>query len=301
LGVECDGKTYHSGATARDRDRLRQEVLERLGWNIHRIWSTDWWRNKQLPLQKLLDRLEALLKVESKAEEQPVDAGNDDGATIEEYVPEETETRTVYAKGFSPEAKPVVPPLIEPNPLPVYRPVPTTGGKPDDFYEMSASSRLRTQLENVINQEGPIQEAVLFRRVARAWGLMRTGSRIEERLQGLLGTSVQRTQEGKTVFYWPVDINTGAWEGFRVADDDKESKRGIDEIALEELANLAIFLLKEHGSSSATELARSICRLQGIGKMSANAEARIREACKKERLGLRPMINEEDRVNLINV
>src|SRR5262249_15144243 len=41
LGVECDGATYHSSATARDRDRLRQEVLEGLGWRICRIWSTD--------------------------------------------------------------------------------------------------------------------------------------------------------------------------------------------------------------------------------------------------------------------
>lgn len=42
LGVECDGATYHSSKTARDRDRLRQQVLENLGWTIHRIWSRDW-------------------------------------------------------------------------------------------------------------------------------------------------------------------------------------------------------------------------------------------------------------------
>ena len=45
LGIECDGATYHSARSARDRDRLRQEVLENLGWKIHRIWSTDWFRN----------------------------------------------------------------------------------------------------------------------------------------------------------------------------------------------------------------------------------------------------------------
>ncbi len=42
LAIECDGATYHSSPTARDRDRLRQEQLERLGWRFHRIWSTDW-------------------------------------------------------------------------------------------------------------------------------------------------------------------------------------------------------------------------------------------------------------------
>jgi very-short-patch-repair endonuclease len=60
LGVECDGATYHSAASARDRDRLRQMILEGLGWKIHRIWSTDWWINPEIPMQKLLDRLSQL-------------------------------------------------------------------------------------------------------------------------------------------------------------------------------------------------------------------------------------------------
>jgi very-short-patch-repair endonuclease/anion-transporting ArsA/GET3 family ATPase len=58
LGIECDGATYHSAPTARDRDRLRQLVLEGLGWNIHRVWSTDWWFNREIPLKALLSKLE---------------------------------------------------------------------------------------------------------------------------------------------------------------------------------------------------------------------------------------------------
>jgi hypothetical protein len=53
LGVECDGATYHSAKSARDRDRLRQEVLENLGWRLHRIWSTDWFNNPQREIEKL--------------------------------------------------------------------------------------------------------------------------------------------------------------------------------------------------------------------------------------------------------
>ena len=56
LAVECDGATYHSSANARDRDRLRQSVLEGLGWRFHRIWSTDWFRNAH----KETERLKAL-------------------------------------------------------------------------------------------------------------------------------------------------------------------------------------------------------------------------------------------------
>jgi very-short-patch-repair endonuclease len=57
LGVECDGATYHSAATARDRDKLRQQHLENLGWKIHRIWSTAWWHDADGEMDKLLARL----------------------------------------------------------------------------------------------------------------------------------------------------------------------------------------------------------------------------------------------------
>jgi very-short-patch-repair endonuclease len=52
LAIEADGASYHASATARDRDRLRQEQLERLGWTFHRIWSTDWFNNADLCVTK---------------------------------------------------------------------------------------------------------------------------------------------------------------------------------------------------------------------------------------------------------
>jgi very-short-patch-repair endonuclease len=61
LGVECDGATYHSSKSARDRDRLRQQNLENLGWKIHRIWSADWFKNEKREVSKLKDKLEALI------------------------------------------------------------------------------------------------------------------------------------------------------------------------------------------------------------------------------------------------
>ena len=58
LGIECDGATYHSSATARDRDRLRQQVLENLGWSICRIWSTDWVQNRENQIKRVFEALE---------------------------------------------------------------------------------------------------------------------------------------------------------------------------------------------------------------------------------------------------
>jgi len=59
-GVECDGARYHSSKSARDRDRLREEVLRGLGWEILRVWSTDWFDNPDLETEKLSKRLEQL-------------------------------------------------------------------------------------------------------------------------------------------------------------------------------------------------------------------------------------------------
>ena len=63
MGIECDGATYHSAKSTRDRDRLRQEILENLGWEINRIWSTDWFKNPKAPLQPILKRLNKLKTV----------------------------------------------------------------------------------------------------------------------------------------------------------------------------------------------------------------------------------------------
>ena len=58
IGVECDGATYHSSKSARDRDRLRQEILEGLGWTLYRIWSTDWFNDPNNETDKLVDFIE---------------------------------------------------------------------------------------------------------------------------------------------------------------------------------------------------------------------------------------------------
>jgi very-short-patch-repair endonuclease len=52
LAIEADGSSYHKSATARDRDRIRQDHLERLGWRFHRIWSSDWFRNREVEITK---------------------------------------------------------------------------------------------------------------------------------------------------------------------------------------------------------------------------------------------------------
>lgn len=62
LGIECDGAQYHCSLHARDRDRLREEVLRKRGWEIHRIWSTDWFKSRELEIARLRKKLEELVQ-----------------------------------------------------------------------------------------------------------------------------------------------------------------------------------------------------------------------------------------------
>ena len=68
LGIECDGKLYHSSMTARERDIYRQKYLESRGWKIYRIWSTNWWHNPEKEIEKILKIYSSLEDIEDKKE-----------------------------------------------------------------------------------------------------------------------------------------------------------------------------------------------------------------------------------------
>ena len=258
LGVECDGRTYHSGATARDRDRLRQYVLEGLGWKLFRIWSTDWWLNPEEPIRKLQARLEQLLQ-DSAADD--IDIDIDNGADLP--------ADAVAEMGQADTA-----PMAQ---LAGYRVAVLDKYEGGDFYAAASAGILRAQLAAVINEEGPVAEHIVFRRVARAWGLVKTGRKMQELLTGLIPADSASTSSD-ALFHWPQGADPLTWTGFRIPGDDAESKRPLDDISYEEIANVAHFLMSQHGGMSMQGLARSVCRLLGISRTTAEAEARVESA-----------------------
>jgi very-short-patch-repair endonuclease len=263
LGVECDGRTYHSGATARDRDRLRQYVLEGLGWELFRIWSTDWWLNPQEPIRKLEARLQQLLQKEREPE-----------LAVVEQAPAAAQPVGQDAAGTPDDA-----PQSDGSgsaPLQQYRVAELTSEEGGDAYAVASADILRAQLLKVINEEGPVADHIVFKRVARAWGLVKT-RRIQELLESLVPPRVAATGDDPR-FYWPQDVEPADWTGFRIPGGDTESKRALDELSDEEIVNFAHFLLSQHGGMPPEALARSICRLLGISRTTADAERRVASA-----------------------
>ena len=88
LAIECDGDSYHSAGSARDRDRLRAEILQNMGWSFYRIWSTEWFRNKVVEKQRLIKAVRAALS-SSDSDSAHTDDGADDTDMFEEIITEE--------------------------------------------------------------------------------------------------------------------------------------------------------------------------------------------------------------------
>ena len=261
VGIECDGRTYHSGATARDRDRLRQHVLEGLGWRIHRIWSTDWWLNPEDEVKKVIALLQGLMaETELLTDESP------EKEDIAPGILEETNST------ISQEAPVPINLAISP---PVYESVTLNNRTPDAFYEFNSNVSLNEQIYKIVEGEGPISESVLFRKIARAWGLERTGSRIVARLKTLTQSLDNKTHEGSNIFYWPRHLSHSSLTYFRIANTSDTSKRHIDEICIEEISATLMHMLQQAGSAPHYDLARSVCRAVGMSATTSSAVARV--------------------------
>jgi very-short-patch-repair endonuclease len=170
VGVECDGATYHSARSARDRDRLRQEVLEGLGWRLHRIWSTDWFRNPHRETDRLLA---AIKSARDKGRHPTVDLTPDEDILELEVrgspTEEAADTIDATVNGYDDS-------LERPGAI-YYKECTLTVPYRRDLLDLSVPDIARISLM-VVEAEGPVHTEEVARRIREAFGLQKTGKRI---------------------------------------------------------------------------------------------------------------------------
>jgi very-short-patch-repair endonuclease len=301
-GIECDGATYHRSATARDRDKLREQVLRGLGWEILRVWSTDWWIDPQGTLDKLDARLKALLETRrarraeaaerealrlaaealAKAVENPVpdapppSATDADAPDVRQAV---IDGGTVSDDGL-PSAETYAKNLAEPSPLSAAVFVEADPASvveyvdPAAFFDASYSPSLARMIAHVVEVEGPVLDVVLARRIARAHDWQKTGSRIRERVDALAAQNHAATHEEVGKFYWPAGKGLELPVPFRRAAD--EAARTVDEICMPELAALAREVAESGKTGEAAIVA--MARALGMRKLGAASRRRLEQA-----------------------
>jgi very-short-patch-repair endonuclease len=227
-GVECDGATYHRAASARDRDRLRQAVLEGLGWRVLRVWSTDWWTNAGREADRLHAALDALLR-ESRAHRAAasVAAGAEGAEARAPEVGEGDATGESEAAGSRDAA-------ADTAELPTEA---LEGLDPVRFYDADYRPRLAALVDTFLRAEAPVRDERLAQRVARAHGFQRTGRRIKAAVLAVLPDACATTHEVDAVFVWPPGVTPTSWSAFRAPRPG--ALREPAEMSIEELVVLA--------------------------------------------------------------
>lgn len=255
LGVILDGKTYGEAKTARDRELGQISVLRGLGWNIHRVWTMDWWDNSEKELGVILDLLKRAQAGALRAPGAPAAPGSPAVKEEPEPAPPQPE---------APEKELYLPVALEKRDLTA-----------EEYTEPRNRRSLESRFRRTVSQEGPITETLLVRRVQQSCGITRSGTRIQawnREILDHLGLPV--TQEGESRVYWPPEADPAAYKGCRVPGEPRE----IREIPRCELLNAMDRILSEQIALPMEDLCRESARYLGFSRITGPVSEVMSEA-----------------------
>jgi very-short-patch-repair endonuclease len=251
LGIECDGAAYRSSRTARDRDILRQEVLARMGWSLHRVWSTEWFHHPERVLEGILRSIEQAGRVPGA---QPV---------VAPAVPAPTPAPTPQ-----PETK-----RRYPAGVPYHRVTTLRGARREMLMDTEYAARLAEMVAEVAAVEGPVHRDVLVERLKDLNSVERAGSNVQANIEAAIeiarqSARVTLSEEG--AFLHAPGAHLGA---FRMPSDG--CKRSIDEIAVEELELAILHLVEDQFGVLEEHIPHAAARLFGVERLRPESTGRI--------------------------
>lgn len=252
LGIECDGASYHSSATTRDRDRLRQQVLENLGWCIYRVWSTDWFKNPRRAFAKLLLAIEEAkkgiykkkLKIEDCFQINYNTLSKDKSRSIQIPI---SYQKIVVNKKFSAKG----------------------------FYSYYSSYTIEKHLIEIIHHESPIHREEAAKRVIGYWGMKALGIRLKTRVfQIAKNCDSSKKFKIKGDFYWSNNMSIPKIRSRNIKGIDKD----IEKICLEEIGEAGVYILSKEYGIPKDNLIIQISKVLGYSRVLENTSSRISEA-----------------------
>jgi very-short-patch-repair endonuclease len=275
-GVECDGAMYHSSAYAKERDKIRQQVLEGLGWHMLRVWSTNWWVNQQYEIELLDTRLsERLAEDRQRRQDQggtsdhpedgKPDSVNHDSemASDRNHPPIASQVRSsdnIVAQNGDSESG-----VVE-----TYSTMDFSAYslEPTQLYEESYRESLQEMIRVLVNTEGPIHELLLLQRIARVHSFKRAGTKMLERVNELASVSCDCSEESTGKFWWPEGTDESDKERYARTGNRSEETSKVDWICDTELKNI----IKAKGVGNDLN---GLCRVLGIHRLTAKVKERL--------------------------
>lgn len=282
LAIECDGSSYAAQRTTRDREHLRPSVLQSLGWHTFRAWSVDWAFARKHVEHDLLQVLDKLKNTPDMPEPEP------------DYESDIEPTETVMENNVNAKEESSLAPIT--NALQLKKdyvvwksddPLKQTSrsasvlwsvrSTSDMFYAPESRPVIKQQVEEIIQTEGPIFEPLLKKRITKAWGFTRAGGSITDILRKCLPDDLIMTTYADKIVFWPRNVFPADYHDYRVG-TDRDSKRAIDEIPPEELANAMYEILVDFTTCDRDVLFRETIRLFGFNKLTEKARQHLEYA-----------------------
>lgn len=264
LAVECDGASYHSSAVARDRDRLRQSVLEGLGWRFHRIWSTEWFRNPSAEVVRLRQAIENAISEQDRLDTEK------DSATPKAVV---TEKGPAIMREDLGEEESSVPHYIRTEPASLGVP------KADDFHAIPEPF-LSNAIKTILSNEGPVHFQLIASRLIEAAGVNRAGNKIQSRISQLLDRlKLTGGVEGRGDFYWLVKAGNKGMLSVRSWECLPAPERKLDYVSDMELANAIFLMVRDAHSVSLDDCLSAALDLIGFKRLTKATRERLASIC----------------------
>ncbi|WP_323038762.1 DUF3320 domain-containing protein [Gemmobacter sp.] len=262
IAVECDGAAYHSALWARERDRLRQDILENLGWRFHRIWSTDWFHHRK----REIERLKAAL----------------------EHAREQIETGIRVRGANHASARPLIEATAEPEQgpididhltikMPAYVRADLTVRSSVEPHEAPVA-QLADLVSKIVAIEGPIHIDEVARRITTAFGKTKAGSRIVE----ATGRAVRQALRQDPILMQDGSFLMTQAQAAAPLVRDRSAETGsllkAAYIPPCEIVAAAALVRQESGDVDGDDLIRAIARLLGFLRVGSELSTVIAEA-----------------------
>ena len=248
LAIECDGATYHSSKNARDRDSLRQSVLEKMGWQFYRIWSTDWFKNRTVEKEKLLQvAKEAVARgileesIKSKTYRRKPSVTEE---VEESFVAEVKESSFEFPKYRQLDAMLIV---------------------------QKKRNSLQAAVREILEIEAPLSEDLLLRRIVYLFNREKVTKAVRDEYNSEMRRCEAMGIVRRNGFLY---LKGSGKPKFRVPGDRRE----IEYISIEELAEGLHTLIEQNVTSTRDGLYKTMMNLLGFNRMGAAIEARFEEA-----------------------
>lgn len=255
LGIVIDGHYYYNAQTTNDREMVMPSVLRALGWNIHRIWTMDWFENSNKIINAIVEKVKHLqTQPEIKEEEiaEPLIKSS--------FEPIKSKSEEVATNNNTSKQKPYVAAFL----------TSISSANSETIFEFQNRNTIKQQLQSLVGTEAPISKSLLYKKVLQAWNISRAGARLDKHLEGIIKEMNVMVTTHHQPFYWN---NNTTLDYYRSNDIEK---RNMEDIAPEEVIVALEEVVRNNLSIEEDELLRYLARTFGFAKVGKQIDTLLR-------------------------